>query len=299
MRMRIATVSMTKAVLARAAYSPPMADTTPAEARERPDFDSLAGDYARFRTSYSEELFDTIVHYAGIARGGRVLDLGCGTGLGMAAYLRRGFEVVGVDVASVMMEQAKASLPAGSLASFVEGRAEQLPLPDASFDLVSCAQAFHWFEPRATFAECARVLRPGGAIAIFWKHAARTDPFTQACEGIIREWLGDDAAVRSRDHADEHEAGWPVFWEFAAAPGEPAGSRPFVDACKRVVEFELERSASEFVGYQRSRERIRKVLGPKRAAFLEELDKRLAAIAPRDARVTQRQIQYVFLARRA
>ena len=290
---------MTKAVLGLAAYSPLMADTTPAGAPERPDFDSLAGDYARFRTSYSDELFDSIIRYAGTAPGGRVLDLACGTGLGMTAYLRRGFEVVGVDVANVMMEQAKASLPPGSRATFVEGRAEQLPLSDASFDLVSCAQAFHWFEPRAAFAECARVLRPGGAIAIFWKHAARTDPFTQACEGIIREWLGDAAAVRSRDHAHEHEAGWPVFWEFAAAQGEPAGAKPFVHARKLLVEFELARSASEFVGYQRSREKIRKVLGSKRVAFLEELEKRLAAIAPQDTRVTQRQIQYVFLARRA
>jgi SAM-dependent methyltransferase len=265
----------------------------------RPDFDTLAGDYAQFRTSYSEELFDTIARYGALSQGARVLDLGCGTGLGMASYLRRGLEVVGIDVASVMMEQAKASLPPGSRASFVEGSAEELPFDAASFDLVSCAQAFHWFEPRAAFSECARVLRQGGTLAVFWKHAARTDVLTQACEGIIREWLGDDAALRSRDHAAEHEAGWPVFWQFAAPPDEPRRSRPFVDACKLVVEFDLERSADEFVGYQRSREKIRTVLGSQRVAFLEELDRRLAAVAPGGTRVTQRQIQYVFLARRA
>lgn len=259
----------------------------------------MAGDYARFRTSYSEELFDTIVRYAKIPSGGRVLDLACGTGLGMAPYLRRGFEVVGVDVAPKMMEQAKAAVQPGWQVSFAEGRAEALPFADASFDLVSCAQAFHWFEPRAAFAECSRVLRRGGALAIFWKHSAPTDAFTRTAEGIIREWLGEDAAISSRDHADEHEAGWPVFWQFAAPPGQPAGGRPFVDARKLLVEFDLNRTAEEFVGYQRSREKIRKILGPQRLAFLDELSRRLSAIARGDARVTQHQIQYVFLARRA
>ena len=268
-------------------------------AGDGPDFDSLALDYARFRTSYSEELFDTIVRYARIQPQGRVLDLACGTGLGMAGYVRRGLDVVGVDVAPKMMEQAKASLPPGALVTFVEGRAEALPFADACFDLVSCAQAFHWLEPRAAFAECARVLRPGGALAIFWKHAEPTDSFTRTSEAIIREWLGEEAALSSRDHADEHEAGWPVFWQFAAPPGEAARGRPFIDARKRLVEFDLNRTAEEFVGYQRSREKIRKILGSQRQAFLAELERRLAGIAPGDTRVTQHQIQYVFLARRA
>ncbi len=264
----------------------------------RSDFDSLAGDYAKFRTSYSGELFDAILTYGRIPVGGRVLDLACGTGLGMAAYVDRGFEVVGVDVAPAMMEQARAALPAGARVTFVPGRAETLPFADASFDLVSCAQAFHWFEPQAAFAQCARVLRPGGALAIFWKHAARSDAFTLACEQIIREWLGEPAAIDSRDHAAEHESGWPAFWEHVAPAKTPPGERRFVDGQTVVIEFELQRTADEFVGYQRSREKIRKILGERRAQFLSELDRRLAAAAPAGARVTQRQIQYAFLARR-
>jgi len=276
-----------------------MDETRAGRGAPRPDFDTLADDYARFRTSYSAQLFDAILRFGPTPPGARVLDLACGTGLGMAEYVRRGYRVTGVDVAPVMMEQARAQLGVGAQARFVEGKAEALPFADASFDVVSCAQAFHWFEPRAAFGECARVLRPNGTLAIFWKHAARDDQLTRTCEQIIREWLGDEAAKRSRDHADEHEAGWPVFWEFAAPTGERAGMRPFVDAHKLVIDFELTRTAVEFVGYQRSRERIRNVLGDRRADFLAELERRLALVAHDGSAVRQRQIQYVFLARRA
>jgi ubiquinone/menaquinone biosynthesis C-methylase UbiE len=276
-----------------------MDETRAAHSTEAPDFDTLADDYARFRTSYSAQLFDAILRFGPTPPGARVLDLACGTGLGMTEYVRRGYRVVGVDVATVMMEQARTRFAGEPQVQFVEGKAEELPFADASFDLISCAQAFHWFEPEAAFAECARVLRPGGTLAIFWKHAARDDQLTQTCEQIIREWLGEDAAVRSRDHASEHEAGWPVFWEFAARPGDVPGERPFVDACKVVIDFELARTADEFVGYQRSREKIRHVLGERRTDFLSELERRLGAVAPDGVRVRQRQIQYVFLARRA
>jgi ubiquinone/menaquinone biosynthesis C-methylase UbiE len=276
-----------------------MADTKQAgEPSPRSDFNSLAGDYAKFRTSYSDSLFDAILAYAAIGAGARVLDLACGTGLGMLAYVKRGFEVVGVDVAAAMMDQAAAALPQGARVEFVRGRAEALPLSDASFDLVSCAQAFHWFEPRAAFAECARVLRPDGTLAVFWKHAARDDAFTQTAEQIIREWMGEEAAIASRDHAAEHELGWPVFWEYVTRRGSQHGERPFVDGEQIEIEFELLRTVDEFVGYQRSREKIRTVMRDRRTEFLAELGRRLAATHSKDARMTQRQIQYAFLARR-
>jgi SAM-dependent methyltransferase len=263
-----------------------------------PDFNTLASDYAKFRTSYSDALFDAILAYAKTPAGGRVLDLACGTGLALLPYVRRGFGVIAVDVALAMMEEARRSLPPDARVEFRTGRAEALPVDDASVDLVSCAQAFHWFEPRAAFAECARVLVPGGALAIFWKHAAAGDVLTATSEAIIGEWLGQDAVLRSRDHADEHILGWPIFWEYAAPEGEQPGKRPFVDGRKEVVEFVLPRTGDEFVGYQRSREKIRHVLKERRNDFLEELERRLRARGPMDEPIDQVQVQYVFLARK-
>lgn len=268
------------------------------------DFDSLAADYARFRTAYSRALFDNILDYARLPSGARVLDLACGTGLSMLPYLERGLAVCGVDVAPRMIEVAKGELGTRFNPDFVLGRAEALPLEDASFDLVSSAQAFHWFDADRAFAECARVLRPGGTLAIFWKHAARDDPYTLANEQLIREWFGEQAALRSRDHADEHAGSWDAFWRFVSpAAGASAGAEPqnpplFVDGEKRTSSFTLQRSVAEFVGYQRSREKIRMVVGDRRQEFLTTLEQRLIALAPGAKTVEQRQDEFLFLARR-
>ncbi|MDQ6779920.1 MAG: class I SAM-dependent methyltransferase [Candidatus Eremiobacteraeota bacterium] len=267
------------------------------------DFDSLAVDYARFRTAYSTALFDNILDYARLPAGARVLDLACGTGLGMLPYLERGFAVCGVDVAPRMIEVARRELERRFATHFVLGRAEQLPLDDGSFDLVSCAQAFHWFDAQRAFGECARVLRRGGALAIFWKHAARDDPYTLAVEDLIHEWFGEEAAVRSRDHADEHAGHWDAFWRSvspAAGDVSSVGNPPpiFVQGEKRISSFVLKRSVADFVGYQRSREKIRMVVGERRHEFLETLERRLRALALDAETFEQRQDEFLFLARR-
>lgn len=265
------------------------------------DFDSLATDYARFRTAYSATLFENILDYARLPVGARVLDLACGTGLSMLPYLERGFSVCGVDVAPRMIEVARREFGARFSADFVLGRAEELPLEDATFDLVSSAQAFHWFDADRAFPECARVLRPGGTLAIFWKHAAHDDRYTLAVEQLIREWFGEQAAIRSRDHADEHAGRWEVFWRWvspAAGSVSSADRSLFVDGEKRTSSFVLKRSVMDFVGYQRSREKIRMVVGERRQEFLETLEQRLIAFAPEAETFEQRQDEFLFLARR-
>jgi len=268
------------------------------DAQRKPDFETLASDYAKYRTSYSDALFDAILAYARPPRGGRVLDIACGTGLGLLPYVRRGLSVIGIDVAPAMMQEARRLLPPDAKVEFRVGKAEALPVDDACVDLVSCAQAFHWFDPKPAFSECARVLVTGGAIAIFWKHAASGDALTRTSEEIVREWLGPDAVARSRDHADEHIKGWDAFWEHVAPEGEQARGRPFVDGRKEVIEFSLPRTGEEFVGYQRSREKIRMVLGERRDAYFKELECRLRARGPMDEPVEQLQVQYCFFGRK-
>ena len=97
-------------------------------------------------------------------KGGRLLDLGCGTGLFVRHYVNEGGEAVGIDISRGMV--GKASDRCGS-SDFTVGTAEVLPFHNGSFDAVSSLLAFSYLEhPEQALAETYRVLRPGGSIGV-------------------------------------------------------------------------------------------------------------------------------------
>jgi len=104
--------------------------------------------------------------------GERVLDLGCGTGTLalMAKQAQPAAELVGLDADPAMLSQAKAKAhAAGVEVRFDEGRSNELPYESASFDRVLSTLFFHHLDDdvkRATLAEIARVLRPGGELHV-------------------------------------------------------------------------------------------------------------------------------------
>jgi demethylmenaquinone methyltransferase/2-methoxy-6-polyprenyl-1,4-benzoquinol methylase len=97
--------------------------------------------------------------------GGSVLDVATGTGLVAAALLDRGFRVTGVDQSPEMLARARARF--GERVELVESPAESLPFPDASFDHLTSTYLLRYVDdPAATLVELARVVRPGGVVAM-------------------------------------------------------------------------------------------------------------------------------------
>ena len=96
---------------------------------------------------------------------GRVLDVATGTGLVAARLHERGFRVTGLDQSPEMLARARERL--GGRAELVEGSADALPFPDAAFDHLTFTYLLRYVDdPAATLAELARVVRPGGTIAM-------------------------------------------------------------------------------------------------------------------------------------
>jgi ubiquinone/menaquinone biosynthesis C-methylase UbiE len=157
-------------------------------------FDSVAADYERHRPEYPEEALRWAAAQLELGSGARVLDVGAGTGKLTRGLVSLGFDVVAIEPGAPMLAQLRATVPE---AEAHEAPAESIPLPDASADAVTVAQAFHWFDGPAALAEIHRVLRPGGALALVWNRRPLEDPVHAAIERIIAPYRGDAPAHRS------------------------------------------------------------------------------------------------------
>lgn len=126
-------------------------------------FTGFADQYDRFRPTPPERLASLLIDLAKIESGGTVVDLGCGTGLSTRYWAGRVAQVIGVEPTEAMRAQAQAQ--GGEGLFYLRGFSHATGLPDASADIVTCAQALHWMDPPSTFAEVGRILRPGGVFA--------------------------------------------------------------------------------------------------------------------------------------
>jgi len=105
------------------------------------------------------------VDLAGVGPSSRALDVATGTGLVADALLGRGFRVTGLDQSTEMLDRARERF--GGRVVLVEGSAEELPFADASFDHLTVTYLLRYVDdPAATLVELARVVRPGGTIAM-------------------------------------------------------------------------------------------------------------------------------------
>jgi SAM-dependent methyltransferase len=126
-------------------------------------FGAAAALYDTARPSYPSEAFDAVLRDAPR----HVLDLAAGTGIFTRLLLARGVSVIAAEPSAEMAARLRARSPEAVVRT---APAEDLPLADASVDAVACAQAWHWVEPMAATEEVARVLRPGGTLALIWNH---------------------------------------------------------------------------------------------------------------------------------
>jgi len=235
-------------------------------------FDELADDYERFRLGYPDELYGILREHA-IGAGARVLDLGCGTGIVSARLAEIGCEVTGADPSEPMLAYARQRV---SRARFVSAAAESLPFANGAFDAVTCAQAFHWFDQPRALAEIGRVVRPGGAVAVWWKGLMRGDVVRHIREEVARE-LGFEPP------RDLLAQGFPGFVE-----------APLVDKRLRVVPWRAEMRVADYLGYERSRARARDAFGERRDAYLMRLGARLG---DPQATLSLHYLHYLYLAR--
>ncbi len=187
-------------------------------------FQRGAADYEKGRPSFPAEVLDTLRAGAGLEESSKVVDLGAGTG----KFTKLLFEVVepggviAVEPVRAMREAFARNFPGQTI---LEGTAESVPRPDQSVDLVTVAQAFHWFDAGPALDEIARVLRPDGALALVWNTRDERVEWTHRINGVLDRLAGDAPRFRRDDPGwhgaiDAHPAFGPI--ETASFPNPVA-----------------------------------------------------------------------------
>ncbi len=151
-------------------------------------FARAARAYERGRATFPAGAVDAILAATGAAPGRTLLELGAGTGKLTRSLTGSGARVIALEPVAEMRALLAETAPA---AEALAGVAEEIPLPDASVDAVVVAQAYHWFEPVAATAEVARVLRPGGAVALIWNRRDEDVAWMRGFTEILDVHAGD------------------------------------------------------------------------------------------------------------
>jgi SAM-dependent methyltransferase len=149
-------------------------------------FEVGAGAYTRFMGRYSEPLAALFADLAGVARGQRALDVGCGPGALTAELVSRlGADAVcAVEPSASFAAAARQRLPGVSVS---RSAAEQLPFADGGFDVALAQLVVHFMtEPVAGLREMGRVTRPGGMVAAcVWDHAGGRGPLAVFWRAVL------------------------------------------------------------------------------------------------------------------
>ncbi|HEX3465461.1 MAG TPA: class I SAM-dependent methyltransferase [Candidatus Elarobacter sp.] len=158
-------------------------------------FTERAGAYAAGRPSYPPEAIDVLLDGLGDPAEVVVADLGAGTGISARLLAERGAQVFAVEPNDAM----RAAAEPHPRVEWVASSAEHTGLHEASADLVTAFQAFHWFDARAALDEIVRILRPGGRAAVIYNERDERDPFTAAYGDLVRTYQTDETERRRAD----------------------------------------------------------------------------------------------------
>jgi SAM-dependent methyltransferase len=201
-----------------------------AEARDRlkTTFDEAASLYDEVRPGYPEDLFDDVVSLSGIPAGGKILEIGCGTGQATVPFARRGYRILCIELGENLAAVARRNLEGYSNADVRTGAFEESALQEGAFDLAISATAFHWLDPAVAYPKVAGALRDGGSLALFWNihvHSNASEGFFEAAQRIYER--------EAREIWDHKYEGPPRSDEIPDRTGEIEGSGLFGAVTRR------------------------------------------------------------------
>jgi SAM-dependent methyltransferase len=232
-------------------------------------FDGVARLYAATRPGYPAELAGFVVATASVGAGDPVLEVGCGTGQLTSVLAPFGFALTAIDLGPSMIEVARERAGAAGV-TFLASSFESLDAPPGTFGLIIAGAAFHWVDPEVRFRKAARLLRPGGWLAVAGYEERYDEPVGSALDRIWRARSANDGAWVTRPADDEAISGSGLF-------GPPA---------YRTFSRRLTRSAADAIGVENTRATSLSWPDDERSEFSAELGRLLSRRDPVGVTVT-------------
>jgi SAM-dependent methyltransferase len=160
-------------------------------------FSSRVGNYVRFRPSYPPQVVDVLRQECELTPDSLVADIASGTGIFTRLLLGNGNRVFGVEPNHKMRHAAEEYLSNYPKFVSVAGTAESTTLPSHSIDLITCAQAAHWFDREKALPEFQRILKPGCYLVLIWNdRRVRGTAFGEDYERLVVQYGTDYTEVQ-------------------------------------------------------------------------------------------------------
>jgi len=159
--------------------------------------------YVAARPRYPDAIAPLLARELNLPVDAVIADIGSGTGISCAPFLAAGFTVLGVEPNEAMRVAAERDLAGQARFRSINGTAEATSLAAASVDLVIAGQAFHWFDPEPFRAEVLRILKPDGALALFWNSRVNdASPFMAEYDRLLIECCPEYREKWAKSHVD-------------------------------------------------------------------------------------------------
>jgi len=163
-------------------------------------FSDRVRDYVKYRPGYPQDVIAFMKRELGLTSSQIIVDLGSGTGIFSKLLLENGNTVFGVEPNEAMRAMAEQLLNSYSKFKSIAGSSEDTKLVDKSVDMLTAAQAFHWFDPEKTRKEGLRILKPNSFAVILWNERKQdATPFLNDYEKLLLKFGTDYEQVKRND----------------------------------------------------------------------------------------------------
>ena len=167
-------------------------------------FTSRVEAYVKYRPGYPHAVVELLQAECGLNQESVLADVGSGTGILSELFLKNGNQVIGIEPNAAMRSTAETLLKRYPGFRSLDGSAEGTTLPEASVDLITAGQAFHWFDRTKSRTEFLRILKPSGFVVLIWNdRRLASTAFLRDFEELLQKYGTDYQQVSGRNTTEE------------------------------------------------------------------------------------------------